>query len=158
MATTEMVLNCECGGPLRVLDRSGHSLTATCLVCRHASLIIEPPRFPACIHLCDFHLKRGDVPQGRPYDDLVMATKLYEDLVFDRWPSSATELDFGIDSSDHLGALQFAVQSGVTPYDLDRVIADGPAITQLVHSVPVQPYPVVFKTIWDGIDWIEYDE
>jgi hypothetical protein len=87
-----------------------------------------------------------------------MATKLYEDLVFDRWPSSATELDFGIDSSDHLGALQFAVQSGVTPYDLDRVIADGPAITQLVHSVPVQPYPVVFKTIWDGIDWIEYDE
>ena len=159
MATIELALKCECGGHLRVLDRSGYSLTAICRDCQHASLMMEPPQFSACVYLCDFHLKRGDVPQGRAFDDLGSATRLYEDLMNDRWPSSAIELEFGIDSSDHLNALRYAVCAGVTAYDLDRVTGDGPAITNLVRSVSCQPYlSIVFVTIWDGIDWIAYGE
>lgn len=149
MATGQLKVNCNCGGILAVVDQSECSATALCDRCDHASLIIDPPRAKACIHLSDFHLKRGD--HGRPLGDLNMATRLYEDLVLDRWPSPAATLDFGIDSSSHLGALQFAVRAGVTPYDLDRVLGDGPAITQLVRTAPVQPYGfVVFNTVWDG--------
>ncbi len=80
-----------------------------------------------------------------------MATRLYEDLLLDRWPNSAAILDYGIDSSSHLGALQYAVRGGVTPYELDRVIGDGPAITELVRTPSAQPYGFVeFRTVWDG--------
>jgi hypothetical protein len=152
MATVKHETKCQCGGNLEEMDRAETSVTAVCANCGHATLIIANPRFSACIYLADFHRKRGNAPLGRPLSDLTMATGLYQDLALDRWPSPATVLDFGIDSSSHLGALQFAVGEGITPYDLDRVLGDGPAITQLVTSVPGQPYaPIVFRTTWDGV-------
>ena len=65
-------------------------------------------------------------------------------------------MDYGIDSKRHLGALQHAVRAGVTAYDLDRVMGDGPAITRLVRSVPYHPYAdVEFQTAYDTFDWEE---
>lgn len=155
MATEQLKVKCACGGGLAVLDQSECSATAMCQRCNRASLIIHPPRTKAYVQLCDFHLKRGD--HGRPLGDLNMATRLFEDLILDRWPSPAVIVDFGIDSSSHLGALQFAVRAGVTPYDLDRVMGDGPAITQLVRTAPVQPYGFVdFHTVWDGAFKLTY--
>jgi hypothetical protein len=104
------------------------------------------------IHFVDFHFKRGDGLHQRPLDDVSMATRLVECLVEDRWPSPATIVDFGIDTNRHLGALRHAVHQGCCIYDLDRVMGDGPAITQLVQAFPYQPYgPVEFRTAYDGL-------
>jgi hypothetical protein len=97
----------------------------------------------------------------RPLGDLYMATRLHEDLLRDSWPSPATVVDFGIASERHLGALRYAARAGVTAYDLDRVMGNGPAITRLVRSVPGQPLnDVEFHTAYDDYDWEEetYDE
>ena len=85
-----------------------------------------------------------------------MAERLVECLVSDEWPSPATVADFGIDSSAHYMALKHAVRTGITAYELDRVMGDGPAITQLVQGVPSQPCRFVrFRTLWDDYfqDW-----
>lgn len=104
------------------------------------------------IHLADFHVKRGDAAGQRPLDDRSMAQRLVECLVDDVWPSPATIVDFGIDSPQHLGALQHAVRSGCTAYDLDRVMGDGPAITRLVRGFAQQPYGhVEFATLYDAV-------
>ena len=150
--TTKLVNHCSrCNGSLEVVDASGHSITARCRACRFCSLIIEHPRISACITLADFHLKRGDGPRRRPLDDLRMATKLVRCLQH-HWPlSPATIVDFGITTVDHFDALAGAVRAGVTAYDLDRVMGDGPAITRLVRSIPVQPdRQVEFATAYDG--------
>jgi hypothetical protein len=48
--------------------------------------------------------------------------------------------------------LQHAVRCGCTAYELDRVMGDGPAITNLVRLFPRQPYgPVEFRTVWDNL-------
>jgi hypothetical protein len=111
------------------------------------------------VFLRDFHLKRGDGSQQRSLADLTMATGLVESLVCDEWPSPAVVVDFGIDTSRHLGALQYAVRGGATAYDLDRVLGDGPAITQLVRGVRHQPYAdVIFRTAYDSFVWGELEE
>ena len=75
-------------------------------------------------------------------------------LALDELPSPAAVVDYGIDSLDHLGALQHAIATGVTVYDLDRVMGDGPAITRLVRNVPDQPYPdISFSTAYDALEW-----
>lgn len=150
--TTTNEMQCECGGELEVIDRFESSSTTRCQACGLYSLFIWHPRFQQLILLSDFHLKRGDGPERRPLNDLTMATQLVECLVRDEWPSTATVFDFGIDSTSHLGALQFAVRKGITAYDLDRVMGDGPAITQLVRSIPGQPYGAIrFKTAYQGL-------
>ena len=68
-------------------------------------------------------------------------------------PTPAMEIDYGIDTYTHFVALRFAVQAGLTAYDLDRVAGDGPAITCLVRSVPHQPYFIKYETIWDTEVW-----
>ena len=142
---------CSCGGEFQPMDASGHSFTAVCETCQRGSLIIEHPNFGLVIPLADFHLKRGDEGDQRPLRDLGMATRLVECLVYDQWPSSATIVDFGIESRSHLGALQHAVRAGITAYDLDRVLGDGPAITALVRGVPGQPYRYIeFETAYDA--------
>lgn len=152
MTTTTNEMLCECGGGLEVIDGFESSSTTQCQTCGLYSLIIRHPRFQQLILLSDFHLKRGDGPERRPLTDRSMATRLVECLVRDEWPSYATVVDFGIDGSSHLGALQFAVRSGVTAYDLDRVLGDGRAITQLVRSIPGQPYGAIeFKTAYLGL-------
>lgn len=151
MAIEQQKPNCQCGGVMDIIDCSESSVTAICQKCRHASLVVNHSEFSACIPLCDFHLKRGDRPGDRPLDDVKMARDLYGDLLRNQWPSPVVTLEYGIDDSSHFKALQFAIRAGVTPYDLDRVEEDGPAITQLVRSVPGQPFEfVVFRTIWDG--------
>ena len=101
----------------------------------------------------------------RPLHDMVMAEELVECLKNDRWPSKATTVDFGIATPSHLGALQSAFWGGCNVYDLDRVMGDGRAITQLVQAVPEQRFPDVrFFTVYDGWafsfgkrNWLEED-
>lgn len=145
-------LNCwTCGDEVRKVDSSGCSSTFQCVMCGYCSLVIALPTLNVVIRLSDFHLKRGDTQYQRPLNDFGMAKQLVESLCLDCWPSPATIVDFGINSSSHLGALQCAVLAGCTAYDLDRVMGDGPAITQLVRAVPDQLYPFVeFRTVYDG--------
>jgi hypothetical protein len=144
---------CLCGGRLTEFDRCGESSTARCDSCHACSLIIQGSGLSACIPLRDFHRKRGDGNSQRPFHDLGMAERLVACLRADEWPSQATVLDFGIRDERHLGALQHAVRSGITAYDLDRVIGDGRAITCLVYAVPGQPFAdIQFQTAYDGVD------
>ena len=147
---------CDCGGSLQSLDTNQNSTTAQCMTCRQCYLIIDRTDLYLAIPLRDFHLKRGEPPTRRPLHELGFATRLVQCLQFDTWPSPATVIDYGIVTSSHLGALQFAVGSGITAYDLDRVMGDGPAITRLTSGVPGQPYDeVTFETFYDRIDWSE---
>lgn len=143
---------CRCGAPVRIIDVYGRSATVFCDKCERYSLGIECVEGRHLIFLADFHLKRGDGPDQRPLFDLKMATKLYQCLIDDIWPSPATVTDYGIESARHLGALQHAVLCGCTAYELDRVMGDGRAITELVHGAPGQPYgPVEFRTPYDEL-------
>lgn len=137
-----------CGDDLKVVDQQKRSETLRCLTC--GRYFLHRHSGNTLIRLDQFHRRRGNRAGRRPYDDLAMAERLVLALVTDCWPSPATVVDFGIDSGSHLGALQYAARNGVTAYDLDRVIGDGRAITQLVRSVPEQPYSYVeFHTVWD---------
>jgi len=135
---------------MELVDASEHIQTRACPACGRCTLMVRHPRFELCVSLADFHVKRGDNQEQRPLDDLDMATRLFECLVRDEWPSPAITVDYGIASPEHLGALQHAVRAGIRPYELDRVMGDGPAITQLVRGVPRQPYRcVTFRTAYD---------
>ena len=150
--TTEKEKTCKCGGPIALVDSYGNSFTVRCKACAHCSLVVARSDAIQMIRLADFHLKRGDAPDQRPLDDLAMASRLVRCLVHDEWPTFATITDYGIESASHLGALQYAVRSGCSAYDLDRVTGDGPAITELVRAVPVQPYlGIEFQTPYDGM-------
>jgi hypothetical protein len=121
-------------------------------------LIIKHPDFRVIVVLQDFCRKRGDAPRQRSLDDRQLADSLIDSLVMDQWPSAAVVVDFGIDSPDHLGALEHALNVGVTAYDFDRVLGDGRAITCLTRSLPRQPYPHVrFVTAYDGMAWDSED-
>ena len=149
----------ECEAPMTVLDASGTSETLQCVACHRCYLVTNGASGQVSIALRDFHLRRGDGDEQRPLSDLAMAEQLVQDLRADRWPSSATVIDFGIGSPVHLGALQHAVACGVTAYELDRVLGDGAAITALVQSVLQQPYPeVTFDTAYDSSEWEEEPE
>src|SRR5947209_19891436 len=76
---------------------------------------------------------------------------LIEALRRDEWPSNAACIDFGIATSAHLGALQYAVVTdGVTAEQLDAALGKGPEIKELVG--PENPYRgVTFRTDWDDM-------
>lgn len=157
MKTLDVTENhmCGCGSRLEQVDAAGNSATMRCTVCKRCTLVVDHPRFDLYIGLSDFHIKRGNKDGQRSLGERGMATRLVQCLGSDEWPSPATALDFGIDSSEHYLALQHAVRQGITAYDLDRVMGDGPAITQMVHGVPNQPCRFVrFRTAWD--DYREY--
>lgn len=123
-----------------------------CDECHRCSLVVTPPSFGLTIALANFHRLRGSGTGQRPLDDRSMAVRLVDCLILDQWPSPASIIDWGIDSAHHLGALQHAVVVGITAYDLDRVLGDGPAITALTRGVPRQPYrDVVFTTAYDAL-------
>ena len=151
---------CQCGGPLRLVDENGTSRTVRCTDCGHCSLVLGWPETNPVIFLRDFHFKRGDAADQRPFSDLTMATRLVRCLDEDAWPARATVTDFGIESDAHLGALQHAARCGRSAYDFDRVMGDGPAITRLVRSVPEQPFGrVEFRTPYDNmVDLIAADK
>ena len=152
--------HCLCNrGELIEWDHEDHAMTLACSICRRCWLLVLHPRFQVEIALREFHRKRGDGPFQRALDEMSLATRLVEHLILDTWPSRATVMDWGIDTGNHYGALQHAVRSGVTAYELDRVVGDGPAITRLVRAVPEQPYgDVEFRTAWDDFSWPEEDE
>ena len=154
MTTETKTLRCHCRGEQHVLDVFQHSQTVQCLDCQLCTLILGHPNFDHWIPLGDFDFKRGNRPGQRSLDDLTMAQHLVDCLFRDIWPSDATILDFGIESSRHLGALQYAVYAGATAYDLDRVLGIGWTITQLVRAARNQPYgEIEFRTVYDEWMW-----
>ncbi|WP_437191146.1 hypothetical protein [Planctomicrobium sp. SH527] len=159
MGRQQIETRCDCGGILHPVDHRNQSATLACSACGRCYLKSNLPEFGELIPLRDFHLKRGDGPGQRPTNDMRMAQQLFECLVWDVWPSPATIADFGIDSSRHLTALQYAARSGITAYDLDRVLGDGPAITRLVRSVLDQSdRSVQFETLHDNVNWSDADD
>jgi hypothetical protein len=134
------------------MDTSGGSSTLQCINCKLCSLEIWQPEFALSISLRDFHLKRGDGPDQRPLCDLSMASELVECLRTLNRPSLATLVDFGIDHSLHYAALRKAVLAGVSAYDLDRVLGDGPAITALVNGALGRKHAQVqYQTAYDDM-------
>jgi hypothetical protein len=89
-----------------------------------------------------------------------LAQHLYDCLLMDAWPRAAAVVDWGIDSPDHLGALQDAIRGGATAADLDAVCGDGPGITAMVadrqgplgHRSPslAARYHATFVTAYDA--------
>lgn len=79
-----------------------------------------------------------------------VAEDAYESIAMDMWPRMAAVVDFGIDSPQHLGSLQHAIRSGVSKYELDMILGDGPEITKTCQQFEDNPYrDVVFVTAWD---------
>jgi hypothetical protein len=80
-----------------------------------------------------------------------VARNVHAALLNDEWPTAAGVEDFGLRSTEHYGALQYAVRyHGVTVEKLDDVLGNGPAITELIREGnPCRG--VVFTTAWDRI-------
>ena len=89
-----------------------------------------------------------------------LATHLHESLLLDAWPRAAAVADWGINSADHLGALEAAVRSGASAADLDAVCGDGPGIMALVKKwAPDSVYAsATFRTVYDMMRGDEGDE
>lgn len=91
--------------------------------------------------------RRSD-PQDRPIRPLTK--ELIECCQLDVWPGMATVVDFGIDSSSHLGALQFAIREGlVTPQELDAAMGSGAELTEIAQRGENPYRDVTFRTSWD---------
>ena len=141
---------CPCGRALELVDASRRSRTMACSACRRCMLIVAHPDYELSVNLADLHLKRGDLPGRRPLTDLAVATRLVDCLTRDEWLSPAAIVDFGVDTPEHHGALRHAVRASIGAYELDRVLGDGPVITQLVRDIPGQPFKCVeFRTAYD---------
>ena len=154
METEDCPMPCDCGANFAMIDREGHSATWQCEKCRCCLFTSDDPNRSFTVWIPQFQLKRGSGVGQRPIDDHSMAKSLIQRL--DRYvaPTPAMEIEYGIDTYTHFVALRFAVQAGITAYDLDRVAGDGPAITCLVQSVPDQPFYIKYETIWDTDNWI----
>ena len=90
-------------------------------------------------------------PSQQPYPVREVSRDTYAALLADEWPSDAGVADFGIDSPEHLGALQYELRSGrVTLEQFDDALGWGPALTKLIGED--NPYRgVTFKTGWDEL-------
>jgi len=148
---------CPCcfGEKVERVDSFAGSRTVRCKHCDRCALILSASHLCSVIQLEDFHFKRGSDLHQRPLDDLTMAQELVECLTDNSWPSPAIVVDFGIDSPSHFKSLQSAHRGGCNVYDMDRVMGDGRAITQLVHAVPGQSViGIRFRTAYDeGLDF-----
>ena len=91
------------------------------------------------------------LPPRQPYPVRDVSREVYAAILADGWPSPAGVLDFGIDSPEHLGALQYEFRTGrVTVEQLDDALGWGPALTKLIGED--NPYRgVTFKTEWDNL-------
>ena len=108
------------------------SQTLKCDKCHECFLHVRHDDVSAIVHLPKFLERRGDAPEQRPLHDRTMAQNLVSAMVCDEWPSPATCVDFGLSTPDHYVAMQQAVREGLASYELDRVLGNGKAITQLV--------------------------
>lgn len=83
---------------------------------------------------------------------------VFDSLCLDIWPRSAAIVDFGLDSTEHYGALQHAVKhDGVTVAQLDDALGDGPKLTALIAEDNPY-YGVAFHTAWDELGDEEEEE
>jgi hypothetical protein len=89
-----------------------------------------------------------------------LAVHLFDCLMLDCWPRAAAVADWGINSADHLGALEAAVRSGASASDLDAVCGDGERIMELVKKwAPDSVYAsATFRTVYDMMRGDEGDE
>ena len=80
-----------------------------------------------------------------------LTESVYNCLILDVWPSPAGIKDFGLESTEHYGALQNAVKhDGVTVEQLDDACGCGSALTALIAAG--NPYHgVTFTTVWDTL-------
>jgi hypothetical protein len=146
-----------CTDKLVVLDQSSNGIfqsgTLQCETCEECFLHVRRGNAFALIHLPDFLQKRGDDFGKRPLQDRGMSEHLVHAMVCDVWPSPATAVDFGLDTLDHYAAMQRAVKQGLTAYELDRVLGNGQAITQLVaFAAPDrQSRNIKFATAYDDL-------
>lgn len=87
-----------------------------------------------------------------------LTNHVFECLMLDMWPRPAGKVDFGLDSTEHLGALQHAVKhDGVTPEMLDEALGNGKKLTALIQDD--NPYHgVVFETSYDLLGAFDDDE
>jgi hypothetical protein len=81
-----------------------------------------------------------------------LTQQLIECCQLDVWPSKATVIDFGIKTSSHLGALQYAIREElVTPHELDAAMGKGDKLTEIAQRGE-NPYRfVTFRTAWDDL-------
>lgn len=87
------------------------------------------------------------VKRGEPRS---VAQDTHDSLMMDVWPRLAAIVDFGLQSAEHLGALQHAIRSGVCVWELDMVLGSGDKITQLCRQFKNNPYGhVTFDTPYD---------
>lgn len=125
-----------CGDVLNTVDAylgdDFRSHTLRCETCGECYLHVRHGQRTALIHLQDFLERRGGAPEKRPLYERKMARALVTAMLSDDWPSPATCADFGLDTDDRYRAMQKAVKAGLTAYELDRVLGDGQAITQLI--------------------------
>jgi hypothetical protein len=80
-----------------------------------------------------------------------LSRNAYNAILRYEWPSHAAQIDFGIASSDHLGALQYEFRTErVTLEQFDDALGWGPALNKLIGDD--NPYRgVTFETGWDSI-------
>jgi hypothetical protein len=90
-------------------------------------------------------------PPSQKYPPREVTRNAYNAILADEWPSPAGVVDFGIESPDHLGALQYEFRTGrVTLEQFDDAIGWGPALNKLIGAD--NPYRgVTFKTKWDSL-------
>jgi hypothetical protein len=81
-----------------------------------------------------------------------LTQQLIECCQLDVWPGRATVIDFGIKTSSHLGALQYAIREElVTPQELDAAMGKGDKLTEIAQRGE-NPYRfVTFRTAWDDL-------
>ncbi len=79
----------------------------------------------------------GPIEAARP-----TAQRTYEALMFDLWPDSPAAIsDFWLTDQKHYEALYYPVRAAeITVEDLDRVLGDAEAITELVNAMPSNPH------------------
>ena len=77
---------------------------------------------------------------------------LFDAIMMDIMPRASVTVDFGIDSKKHYEALYYPIRSGeIDLQDLERVVGDGPAITDLVRKSKGNPHRnITFTTSYDG--------
>ena len=80
-----------------------------------------------------------------------VAQDLFNSLMWDVWPRPAAQVDFGLKTQEHYEALQGPVRTGeIHAEDLDRVLGNGWAITELVRGCSSNPHKqITFVTDWD---------
>jgi hypothetical protein len=100
----------------------------------------------------DYAMTEGGTMSQQPKTQVRELTQhVYHSLLLDEWPRNAGIIDFGLKSTEHYGALQYAVKcEGVTPEQLDAALGKGAAIQALISKT--NPYRnVVFKTDYDDM-------